>query len=96
MVSNFEILMDFKNVRDFAICMSKNNICCHKASCFAKAPPEKAEEECSRCWLDFLTSDEGLDLSYLEVKPKIESHIKLSKKSLEILENKKKEIRNEV
>lgn len=89
MVSNFEILMDFKNVRDFAICMSKNNICCHKASCFAKAPPEKAEEECRRCWLDFLTSDEGLDLSYLEVKPKIESPIKLSKKSLEILENKK-------
>ena len=89
MVSNFEILMDFKNVRDFAICMSKNNICCHKASCFAKAPPGKAEEECRRCWLDFLTSDEGLDLSYLEVKPKIESPIKLSKKSLEILENKK-------
>lgn len=91
MVSNFEILMDFKNVRDFAICMSKNNICCHKASCFAKAPPEKAEEECRRCWLDFLTSDEGIDLSYLEVKPKIESPIKLSKKSLEKLENKKKE-----
>ena len=89
MVSNFEILMDFKNVRDFAICMSKNNICCHKASCFAKAPPEKAEEECRRCWLDFLTSDEGLDLSYLEVKSKIESPIKLSKKSLEILEKKK-------
>lgn len=91
MVNNFEILMDFKNVRDFAICMSKNNICCHKASCFANIPPEKAEEECRRCWLDFLTSDEGLNLSYLEVKSKIESPIKLSKKSLEILENKKKE-----
>ena len=91
MVSNFEVLMDFKNVRDFAICMSKNNICCHK-DCIVEVPLSQVEEECRRCWLDFLTSDEGLDLSYLEVKPKIESPIKPSKKSLERLENKKKEI----
>ena len=91
MVSNFEVLMDFKNVRDFAICMSKNNICCHK-DCIVEVPLSQVEEECRRCWLDFLTSDEGLDLSYLEVKPKIESPIKLSKKSLERLENKKKEV----
>lgn len=65
MVNNFEILMDFKNVRDFAICVSKNNICCHKAGCFVKVAPERAEEECRRCWLDFLTSDKGLDLSYM-------------------------------
>lgn len=70
MVSNFEILMDFKNARDFAICMSKNNICCHKANCFVKVAPEQVEKECRRCWLDFLTSDEGLDLSYLEAKQK--------------------------
>ena len=94
MVSNFEILMDFKNVRDFAICMSKNNICCHKMdsmACIATHSAELIENACRRCWLDFLTSDEGLNLSYLEVNPKIESPIKLSKKSLEILENKKKE-----
>ena len=93
MVNNFELLMDFKNVRDFAICMSKNNICCHKASCFAKTPPEKAEEECRRCWLDFLTSDEGLDLSYLDKVEPVESKtslIKLSKKSMEILKEIKK------
>jgi hypothetical protein len=66
MVSNFEILIDFKNVRDFAICMSKNSICCHKANCYVKAPPEQAENECRKCWLDFLTSNEGLDLSYLD------------------------------
>lgn len=92
MVSNFELLMGFHNVRDFAICMSKNNICCHKASCFAKAPPEKAEEECRRCWLDFLTSDEGLDLSYLDNDVLVESKtspIKLSKKSMQILQEKK-------
>ena len=89
MVSNFEILMDFKNVRDFAICMSKNNICCHNMSCIAAHSSELTEDACRGCWLDFLTSGEGLDLSYLEVKPKIESPIKLSKKSLEILENKK-------
>lgn len=94
MVSNFELLMDFKNVRDFAICMSKNSICCHKMNsmaCIATHSAELIEDVCRRCWLDFLTSDEGLDLSYLEVNPKIESPIKLSKKSLEILENKKKE-----
>ena len=95
MVSNFEILMDFKNVRDFAICMSKNNLCCNKTKCGAMLKDEKAQERCCRlCWLDFLTSDEGLDLSYLEVKESIESKwspIKLSKRSMEILENKKKE-----
>ncbi len=93
MVNNFELLMGFNNVRDFAICMSKNNICCHKASCFVKAPPEKAEEECRRCWLDFLTSDEGLDLSYLDKVEPVESKtslIKLSKKSMQILKEKKK------
>ena len=66
MITNFELLMDFKNVRDFAICMSKNNICCHKANCYVEVPPEKGEEECRRCWLDFLTGNEGLDLSYLD------------------------------
>ena len=97
MISNFEILMDFKNVRDFAICMSKNNICCHKMdsmACIAKHSAELIEDACRRCWLDFLTSDKGLDLSYLEVKESIESKwspIKLSKRSMEILENKKKE-----
>lgn len=95
MVSNFEILMDFKNVRDFAICMSKNNLCCYKTKCGAMLKDEKAQERCCRlCWLDFLTSDEGLDLSYLDVKESIESKwspIKLSKRSMEILENKKKE-----
>ena len=92
MVSNFELLIDFKNVRDFAICASKNNLCCNKTRCGAMLQDEKAQERCCRlCWLDFLTSDEGLDLSYLEVKPKIESPIKLSKKSEGILENKKKE-----
>lgn len=66
MISNFELIMDFKNVRDFAICASKNNMCCHKAKCFVKVPPSQGESECRRCWLDFLTSDEGLDLSYLD------------------------------
>ena len=92
MVSNFELLMDFKNVRDFAICMSKNNICCHKANCFVKVAPEQAEEECRRCWLDFLTSEEGLDLSYLDKVEPVESKtspIKLSKKSMQILKEKK-------
>ncbi len=91
MVSNFELLMDFKNVRDFAICMSKNNICCHKANCKVKVPPSLGEEECRRCWLDFLTSDEGLDLSYLDKVEPVESKtspIKLSKKSMQILKEK--------
>ena len=69
MVSNFELLTGFKDVRDFAVCMSKNNVCCHKANCFVKVAPEQVEE-CRRCWLDFLTSDEGLDLSYLDKEEK--------------------------
>ena len=69
MASNFEVLMDFKNVRDFAICMSKNNICCHKHD-FKNhcCDDHDKEDDCRKCWLDFLTGDEGLDLSYLEVK----------------------------
>ena len=92
MVSNFELLMGFHNVRDFAICASKNNMCCHKAKCFVKVPPSQGESECRRCWLDFLTSDEGLDLSYLDKVEPVESKtspIRLSKKSMQILEEKK-------
>jgi len=79
MISNFEVLMDFKNVRDFAICMSKNNICCHKdkaRECYSEIRPSKMQDSCRRCWLDFLTSDEGLDLSYLD---KVEELVKESK-----------------
>ena len=57
MVSNFELLMDFKNIRDFAICASKNNLCCNKTRCSAMLQNEKAQERCCRlCWLDFLTN----------------------------------------
>ena len=92
MISNFELLMDFKSVRDFAICMSKNNICCHKHKircCESEIRPSEMKDYCRRCWLDFLTSDEGLDLSYLD-EP-VESKtipIKLSKKSMKILKDK--------
>lgn len=91
MVSNFEILMDFKNMRDFAICASKNNICCHKMdsmACIATHSVELIEDACRRCWLDFLTADEGLNLSYLDKDETIESKIspiKLSNKSMQIL-----------
>ena len=97
MVSNFELLMDFKNVRDFAICMSKNNICCHKykVKCYeSEIRPSEKEDCCRRCWLDFLTSDEGLDLSYLDKVEPVESKtspIKLSKKSMQILKKKESE-----
>lgn len=67
MVSNFELLMGFKNMRDFAVCMSKNTICCHKDSIASyDCVNHNSEDDCRRCWLDFLTSDEGLDLSYLD------------------------------
>lgn len=89
MVSNFEFLMDFKNVRDFAICASKNNLCCNKTRCSAMLQDEKAQERCCRlCWLDFLTSYEELDLSYLDKVEPVESKtspIKLSEKSMQIL-----------
>lgn len=92
MVSNFELLMDFKNVQDFAICASKNNLCCNKTKCGAMLQDKKAQERCCRlCWLDFLTSDEGLDLSYLDKVEYVESKtspIKLSKKSIQILKEK--------
>ena len=95
MICNFEVLMDFKNVRDFAICMSKNNICCHRKEYYNyDCEKNDTEDTCRRCWLDFLTGDEGLDLSYLDVKPKIESPIKPSEKALQRLENKKKELSN--
>ena len=92
MVSNFELLMGFRNVRDFAICMSRNSICCHKATCYVEVPPEQVENECRKCWLDFLTSDEGLDLSYLDNVESIESKtspIKLTEKSMKILKEKR-------
>lgn len=93
MVNNFEILMDFKNVRDFAIYASKNNLCCNKTRCGAMLQDEKAQERCCRlCWLDFLTADEGLNLSYLDKDELIEcktSPIKLSKKAIKMLEEKK-------
>ena len=92
MISNFEVLKDFKNVRDFAICMSKNNICCHKEDFKNYQCGYSFESDCRRCWLDFLTSDEGLDLSYLDKVEPVESKtspIKLSKKSMQILKEKK-------
>lgn len=94
MVSNFELLMDFKNVRDFAICMSKNNVCWQKMNsmaCISRFPADVIEDNCRRCWLDFLTSDEGLDLSYLDKVEPVESKtspIKLSNKSMQILKEK--------
>lgn len=93
MVSNFELLIDFKNVRDFAICASKNNLCCNKTRCGgAMLQDEKAQERCCRlCWLDFLTSDEGLDLSYLDKVEPVESKtspIRLTEKSMQILKEK--------
>ena len=63
MVNNFEVLKDFNELRDFAISMSKNNICCHKdkvRTCFDIIPPSQMRDECRKCWLDFLTSDEGI------------------------------------
>ena len=96
MISNFELLMDFKNVRDFAICMSKNNICCHRKEYYNyDCEKNDTEDTCRRCWLDFLTSDEGLDLSYLDkvdepLIREVPSPIKLSKKSMQILNEKQK------
>ena len=87
--------MDFKNVRDFAVCMSKNNICCYKdkvRNCFSEIRPSEMQNECRKCWLDFLTSDEGLNLSYLDSVEPIESKtspIKLSEKSMKTLKEKK-------
>ena len=67
MYSNFELLMGFNNMRDFAVCMSKSTICCHKDSITSyDCVNHNSEDDCRRCWLDFLTSDEGLDLSYLD------------------------------
>lgn len=67
MITNFELLMDFKNVRDFAICMSKNNIYCHHKTYYDyECEKNDTEDSCRRCWLDFLTGEEGLDLSYLD------------------------------
>lgn len=66
MPNNFDLIQGFKDFRDLAICMSKNSVCCHKADCFVEVPPERVEEECRRCWLDFLTDNKGLDLSYLD------------------------------
>ena len=76
MINNFELIKDFTNVRDFAVCMSKNDICCDRCKimcCRDNYPPSQMETECRRCWLDFLTSDEGLDLSYLDKDEPIES-----------------------
>ena len=94
MENNFDLLKGFTRLRDFAICASKNNLCCNKTRCSAMLQDEKAQERCCRlCWLDFLTSDEGLDLSYLDKVEPVESKtspIKLSKKSMQILQEKKK------
>ena len=44
MENNFDLLKGFTSLRDFAICMSRSNICCHKANCFVKVASEQAEE----------------------------------------------------
>ena len=67
MPNNFEILMDFKELRDFAICASKNNLCCHTTKVENyECHRNDYEEDCRKCWLDFLTDNKGLDLSYLD------------------------------
>ena len=73
MVNNFELLMGFTSLRDFAICASKNNLCCHKTRCDGMLVDEKAQERsCRLCWLDFLTDNKGLNLSYLDKDETIE------------------------
>lgn len=95
MENNFDLLKGFTSLRDFAICMSRSNICCHKANCFVKVASEQAEEECRRCWLDFLTDDKGLDMPYEKEDEvlirSVPSPIKLSEKSIKILKDKKSE-----
>lgn len=60
-VNNFDVLKDFGDLRDFAICASKSNLCCNKTRCGAMLQDEKAQERCCRlCWLDFLTDNKGL------------------------------------
>ena len=87
MITNFEIIKDFRDVRSMADCFAKSGFCCQKLEykrCSDIYSPTEMKTQCFRCWLDFLTSDSGLH-SNLD---KEDSIVKLSEKSKEILRRK--------
>ena len=68
MVSNFEVIKDYRDVRSMAEAFTKSNMCCDKSKydiCQAiisdnHFSDKEQEKNCFRCWLDFLTDDSGL------------------------------------
>lgn len=87
MITNFEIIKDFRDVRSMADCFAKSGFCCQKLEykrCSDIYSPTEMKTQCFRCWLDFLTSDSGLH-SNLD---KEESIVHLSERSKEILRKK--------
>ena len=90
MVTNFEIIKDFRDVRSMADCFAKSEFCCQKLEykrCSDVYSPTEMKTQCFRCWLDFLTSDSGLH-SNLDEQINLDEQyriIHLSEKSKEIL-----------
>ena len=84
MITNFEVIKDFMDVRSMADCFAKSGFCCQKLEykrCSDIYSPTEMKTQCFRCWLDFLTSESGLH-SNLDEK---ESIVHLSEESKEIL-----------
>lgn len=84
MITNFEVIKDFTDVRSMADCFAKSEFCCQKLEykrCSDIYSPTEMKTQCFRCWLDFLTSEYGLH-SNLDEEDNI---VHLSEKSKEIL-----------
>jgi len=93
MITNFEVIKDFRDVRSMAQTFYKSGFCCQKdksVECSEKYSETEIETQCFRCWLDFLTSEYGLH-SNLDEQPNLDEKdtiVHLSEKSKEILRRK--------
>ena len=90
MITNFEIIKDFRDVRSMADCFAKSGFCCQKLEykrCSDIYSPTEMKTLCFRCWLDFLTSDSRLH-SNLDEEDIV---VHLSEKSKEILRRKQEQ-----
>lgn len=74
MITNFEVIKDFRDVRSMADCFVKSGFCCQKLEykrCSDIYSPTEMKTQCFRCWLDFLTSEDGLH-SNLDEQPNLD------------------------
>lgn len=92
MITNFEVIKDFRETRDMAETFTKSGFCCQKLEykkCSDVYSPTELKTQCFRCWLDLLTNDSGM---YSKCEEEVElgygAKLKLTEKSKERLRSK--------